>query len=167
MNTSSIGRESAAELAEAIRTLDPANLQGIREDMDLYDRIRDNISGLTQILRDMNTLTPDVHQDFNFNTLYEALHARLQQTGSPAPDPAPAAAEPLRLYYPTRETMQVSELPGRKRIFLSYKRGVQPDELLALALYEALRQDSDVFIDQIMPVGTEWRERIQRELGYL
>jgi hypothetical protein len=46
------------ELAEAIKTLDPANLQGIREDMDLYDRIRDKISGLTSILKDMNVLTP-------------------------------------------------------------------------------------------------------------
>jgi hypothetical protein len=153
-----------AELAEAIRTLDPANLQGIREDMDLYDRIRDNISGLTQILRDMNTLRPEMHQDSNFSILYEALQTRLQQTLAPAPDAAPAAAESLRLYYPTKETIQVSESPGRKRIFLSYKRGVQPDESLALALYEALKQDSDVFIDQIMPVGTEWRERIQREL---
>jgi AAA-like domain/TIR domain len=153
-----------AELAEAIRTLDPANLQGIREDMDLYDRIRDNISGLTEILRDMNTLTPEMHQDSNFSILFEALEKRLQES-QPAPAaPAPIAVESLRLYYPTKETIQVVEAPGRKRIFLSYKRNVQPDEALALELYEALRQEDDVFIDQIMPVGAEWRERIQHEL---
>jgi internalin A len=27
-----------AELAEAMKSLDPANLQGLRDDMDLYDR---------------------------------------------------------------------------------------------------------------------------------
>jgi internalin A len=56
-----------AELAEAIKSVDPANLQGLREDMDLYDRIRDKISGLTSILKDMNTLTPDMHQDSDFS----------------------------------------------------------------------------------------------------
>jgi ribosomal protein S7 len=67
-----------AELAEAIKTLDPANLQGIREDMDLYDRIRDRISGLTGILKDMNTLTPDMHLDSNFNDLYIAIEKRMK-----------------------------------------------------------------------------------------
>lgn len=67
-----------AELAEAMKTLDPANLQGIREDMDLYDRIRDKISGLTSILKDMNTLTPEMHQDANFGTLYDAIEKRMK-----------------------------------------------------------------------------------------
>jgi hypothetical protein len=65
-----------AELAEAMKTLDPANLQGIREDMDLYDRIRDNISGLTSILKDMNTLTPEMHHDSNFSILFDAIEKR-------------------------------------------------------------------------------------------
>jgi hypothetical protein len=65
-----------AELAEAIKTLDPANLQGIREDMDLYDRIRDKISGLTSILKDMNTLTPEIHHNSDFSILFDALEKR-------------------------------------------------------------------------------------------
>jgi len=68
-----------AELAEAMRTLDPANLQGIREDMDLYDHIRDRISGLTSTLKDMNTLTPDKHLDSDFNELYKAIENRLKE----------------------------------------------------------------------------------------
>lgn len=68
-----------AELAEAMKTLDPANLQGIREDMDLYDRIRDKISGLTSILKDMNTLTPEMHQDANFGVLYDAIEKRMKE----------------------------------------------------------------------------------------
>jgi hypothetical protein len=69
-----------AELAEAMRTLDPANLQGIREDMDLYDRIRDQVSGLTSILKDMNTLTPEIHRDSDFGTLYDAIEKRMRES---------------------------------------------------------------------------------------
>jgi formylglycine-generating enzyme required for sulfatase activity len=66
------------ELAEAIKTLDPANLQGIREDMDLYDRIRDRISGLASTLKDMNTLTSEVHRDSDFSELYAAIEKQLK-----------------------------------------------------------------------------------------
>lgn len=69
-----------AELAEAMKTLDPANLQGIRDDMDLYDRIRDKVSGLTSILKDMNTLTPEMHQDANFSHLYDAIEKRMKES---------------------------------------------------------------------------------------
>jgi hypothetical protein len=50
------------------------------------------------------------------------------------------------------------------KVFISYKRDVEPDEPLALRLYEALRKHCDVFIDQTMLVGTAWAERIQAEL---
>jgi hypothetical protein len=50
------------------------------------------------------------------------------------------------------------------KVFISYKRNVEPDEPLALRLYEALREHCDLFIDQTMPVGTAWAERIQAEL---
>jgi hypothetical protein len=50
------------------------------------------------------------------------------------------------------------------RIFISYKRNVEPDERLALRLYEALRDHCDIFIDQVMLVGTAWAKRIQAEL---
>lgn len=69
-----------AELAEAMKTLDPANLQGIRDDMDLYDRIRDKVSGLTSILKDMNTLTPEMHQEANFSHLYDAIEERMKES---------------------------------------------------------------------------------------
>ena len=71
-----------AELADAMRTLDPANLQGIRDDMDLYDRIRDEISGLASALKDMNTLTPEMHRDADFAQLYDAIVERMQQTSA-------------------------------------------------------------------------------------
>lgn len=69
-----------AELANAIKTLDPANLQGIREDMDLYDRIRDKISSLTGILKNMNTLMPDSHRDSDFSDLYNAIEKGMKRS---------------------------------------------------------------------------------------
>ena len=75
-----------AELADAMRTLDPANLQGIRDDMDLYDRIRDKVSGLTSILKDMNTLTPDMHRDSDFNEMYEGIAKRMNESANPSED---------------------------------------------------------------------------------
>ncbi|QUY43881.1 AAA-like domain-containing protein [Acaryochloris marina] len=51
------------------------------------------------------------------------------------------------------------------RVFISYKRDVEPDEPVALALYQALKIQHDVFIDQKrMGVGTHWAERIEKEL---
>jgi hypothetical protein len=66
-----------AELAQAMREVDPANLQGIREEIDLYDRIRDKVSGLTSTLKDMNTLTPDMHSEADFSRLYDAIEKRM------------------------------------------------------------------------------------------
>ncbi len=68
------------ELAKAMQTVDPANLQGVRDDMDMYDRIRDNISGLASLLKDMNTLTPDMHRDSNFGQLYDSIEKRMRET---------------------------------------------------------------------------------------
>jgi AAA-like domain/TIR domain/CHAT domain len=50
------------------------------------------------------------------------------------------------------------------RIFISYKRSAEPDEQVALALYGALHAEHEVFIDQKMPVGTPWAQRIEAEI---
>jgi hypothetical protein len=50
--------------------------------MDQYDRIRDQISGITSILKDMNTLTPDVHRDSEFSNLYDAIVRRLEESAT-------------------------------------------------------------------------------------
>jgi hypothetical protein len=52
------------------------------------------------------------------------------------------------------------------RIFISYKRGVAPDEPLALALHKHLSVLHRVFIDQTMVVGTHWAQRIDAELRH-
>jgi len=84
------------ELDEAMRSVSSANLQGIRDEIDSYDEIRDNISNLTFFLKDMNTLTPEMHENSNFASLISALGKRLAQPGSAASavSPAPAPVKP-------------------------------------------------------------------------
>jgi len=54
--------------------------------------------------------------------------------------------------------------PPRARIFISYKRNVEPDQSVAQQIYQALGSQHAVFIDQTMLVGTPWVERITKEL---
>ena len=68
------------ELKTALGTVDPTHLEGSYEQLNLYDRIRDNISRLTAILSDMNTLTPDMHRDSEFSELYEGVVQRLDES---------------------------------------------------------------------------------------
>src|SRR5688500_4156208 len=67
------------EFAQAMKEVEPANLQGIREDMDLYDRIRDKVSGLTSILKDMNMLVSDMHRDSDFSEIYAGIERRMAE----------------------------------------------------------------------------------------
>ena len=102
-----------AELAKAIKTLDPANLQGLREDMDLYDRIRDRIAGLASMLKDMNTLTPDMHRDLDFSHLYDAIEKRIKNdlgSAKPAKDSFPHE-ETIDTEYFEPETILIPEGP--------------------------------------------------------
>jgi internalin A len=79
-----------ARLNQRIKNLsDVSNLQGINEELNNYDRFRDKISGLTSTLKDMNTLTPDMHRDSDFSELYAAIEKRLKE----GPSASEAAAQ--------------------------------------------------------------------------
>ncbi|MBV6625495.1 MAG: AAA-like domain-containing protein [Rivularia sp. (in: Bacteria)] len=56
------------------------------------------------------------------------------------------------------------ENPQGKRIFVSYKRNVEPDEKVALQIVDALSPENQVFIDQKILVGTTWAELIEAEI---
>jgi len=71
--------DKVKELDEAMRSVSAANLQGMREEIDSYDEIRDNVSNLTFFLKDMNTLTPEMHESSNFASLITTLEKRLVQ----------------------------------------------------------------------------------------
>ncbi len=52
-------------------------LQGINEELNLFAKIRNTIDGIVGILGDMNALSLDQHEGANFDSLIEALEARL------------------------------------------------------------------------------------------
>ncbi|HEY9606593.1 MAG TPA: toll/interleukin-1 receptor domain-containing protein, partial [Allocoleopsis sp.] len=65
------------ELDEAMRGVGAANLQGFRDEIDQYTDIRNAIAELTNILKDMNTLTPDIHSESEFNDLITEIEKLL------------------------------------------------------------------------------------------
>src|SRR5262245_8335560 len=50
------------------------------------------------------------------------------------------------------------------KVFISYKRNVEPDTPVAKAVFDAIRQGHKVFIDTTIQVGEKWAERIQNEI---
>ena len=69
--------DQRAALDQAMREVGQEYLQGIREDLDLYEKIRNTIAGITKMLADMNTLTPEIHKGTDFEQLYTQLAAAL------------------------------------------------------------------------------------------
>jgi small GTP-binding protein len=67
------------ELDDAMKTVSATNMHGFREDIDLYADIRANLPRLTDILKDMNTLTPAIHRDEDFQTLINAVMIKLEE----------------------------------------------------------------------------------------
>lgn len=67
------------DLNEAMKTVNAANLQGFRNDIDLYTEIRGTIAGLIDILKDMNTLTPEMHTESSFHELFKAVEHKLAE----------------------------------------------------------------------------------------
>jgi hypothetical protein len=69
--------EQISELDDALKKVSAANLQGLRDDIDNYTRIRNTIAALTDTLRNMNTLTPEVHERSGFAELLSAVERKL------------------------------------------------------------------------------------------
>jgi Leucine-rich repeat (LRR) protein len=70
--------DKRAELDTEMRKGSQEHLEGIREDLDLYGDIRDTIARLTNVLADMNALTPEIHRGTDFEQLYRQLATALQ-----------------------------------------------------------------------------------------
>ncbi|MHC5737493.1 toll/interleukin-1 receptor domain-containing protein [Nostoc sp.] len=67
------------ELDKEMKTVGAANLQGFREDIDLYTEIRLTIAELTNILKGMNTLTPSIHAESDFQVLIKAVECKVKE----------------------------------------------------------------------------------------
>jgi hypothetical protein len=67
------------ELDSAMKTVSSVNLQGFREEIDLYAEIRASLPRLSDILKDMNTLTPQIHRDSDFEQLFDSVMGKLAE----------------------------------------------------------------------------------------
>ncbi|GAB3659668.1 hypothetical protein GCM10028791_33150 [Echinicola sediminis] len=62
------------ELDKKIRELENlSNIQGISEDLNLYQEIRNNIANLTRILKDINYLNTDMHIKADFSQIIQLI----------------------------------------------------------------------------------------------
>ncbi len=67
------------ELDEAMKSVSAANLQGFREVIDLYTEIRQTIARLTDVIADMNTLTPEIHLESDFEALFKSIEQKMAE----------------------------------------------------------------------------------------
>ena len=70
--------EKIQKLDAAMKKVGSANMTGYREYIDLYTRIRATIAKLTDTLRNMNALTPEMHTESGFSELISAIEKRLE-----------------------------------------------------------------------------------------
>lgn len=68
-----------AEFDSAMKEVSAMNLDGFREEIDTYGAIRANLPRLTYILKDMNTLSPDMHEESGFQELFAAVEKKLAE----------------------------------------------------------------------------------------
>ncbi len=62
-----------------MKTVTSANLQGFREEIDQYTEIRNTIAEITNILKDMNTLTPEIHSESGFGEMFKAVEWKMAE----------------------------------------------------------------------------------------
>jgi internalin A len=66
-------------LDDKMKSVSSEYLDGFREDIDLYADIRQYLPRLTDILRDMNTLTVEIHSQTGFEELVRAAAAKIEE----------------------------------------------------------------------------------------
>jgi hypothetical protein len=75
------------ELNQEMLTLgDLSNITGISEELNDYDRFGDEFDKLTTTLKNMNTLSPDILRESDFQQLYDALVERMSTTWAKSQD---------------------------------------------------------------------------------
>ncbi|TFI50791.1 TIR domain-containing protein [Mastigocladus laminosus UU774] len=65
------------KLREAIKGVDITISEKSLKTLKLYEEIKDKFDELANLLNDINTLTPDIHSQSNFETLLKAIEDRL------------------------------------------------------------------------------------------
>ncbi len=68
------------ELDEALKGVTSVNnMQSFLTELNLYTEIRNNFDILTDILKNMNTLTPNIHSESDFEELIQSINAKLSE----------------------------------------------------------------------------------------
>ena len=67
------------ELDELLKQTTGAFLDDFHQELNLFTEIRNKITDIMAILKDMNALSLDIHQTSNFKTLIEAIKKRLNK----------------------------------------------------------------------------------------
>jgi hypothetical protein len=67
------------ELDEVMKRVSAANMEGFREDIDLFTEIRTLLPRLMNTLKNMNTLTPEIHQKSGFSEIFNAVMEKLEE----------------------------------------------------------------------------------------
>ncbi|WP_414545432.1 COR domain-containing protein [Nostoc sp. CCY0012] len=71
--------DKTQEFEAALKGVSAANLNGFRDDIDLYTEIRQYLPRLANTLKDMNTLTSKIHTESEFEVLLQAIAQRLSE----------------------------------------------------------------------------------------
>lgn len=72
--------EKVDALKKKIETIrDPVGKVGVSKKMNQYTDIRRIVDDITDMLRDMNTLTPEMHQGSNFEKLIKAIDEKMKE----------------------------------------------------------------------------------------
>jgi uncharacterized protein YjbI with pentapeptide repeats len=143
-----------AELTKAMKMVDLANLQGLRMDLDLYDRIRDMISGLTNILKDTNSLVAGVDEDLD--SLYEAIMdvRRKPQAEAEAQPQTKAPAEPQTEPQPEPQTKPQAE----PWVELQAEAQPEPEEAAAIDRAITYYTHSENFAELLSQGAQAWNQ---------
>lgn len=82
-------------LDKKMREVNSANLHGIREELDLYTEIRRKIAGLAGVLKNMNALTHEIHQNENFESIYRHIDEVIKAQKEVPKEDEPSSDFPL------------------------------------------------------------------------
>ncbi|CAG0969049.1 hypothetical protein ANAEL_01076 [Anaerolineales bacterium] len=124
--------QKKTELNEKMRGLsDLAHITGISEELNDYDNFRDEIDRLTTVIKNMNTLSPDILKDSDFQQLYDALAQRMGPVWAasrPSTKNTPPPHRYLMTYHsvPTCLFRETLFSPGASRTWKNWKRHCSP-----------------------------------------
>ncbi len=65
-----------------MKRVSAANMEGFREDIDLYAEIRALLPKLMDVLKNMNALTPEIHQQSGFSEIFDAVMQSWKRRGN-------------------------------------------------------------------------------------